>query len=281
MAHPQWPMPTHKPHFDIAGKYTEGCSICPAKDKGCGGFSLLIGYVLIRRFIMSITHLPPCVPAKRPSATDRSPSNYHLLTIVILTTIYGFFACKNGASLDGSENTTATGRAPLTTTKSPLKEVSWLDTHVATSLSEEDSRILHEIESKTALNMKFFAIPETVYAQEETSQLYSYVETQLLHAKDVVSPKQAEMVLKLLESGVAQGSMVKKEMGSQGSLKNSMVVAILKEHEGNVHFMMAGVSLEPRLGWRLITKQQRNTWNDAVSRMLDARLRQEMGMLMR
>ncbi|MCO5581008.1 hypothetical protein L7F22_034884 [Adiantum nelumboides] len=142
--------------------------------------------------------------------------------------------------------------APLIA-KSPLQEVARLDsTAIVTSLSDKDRNILREIASKATLIMKFFAIPETMYAQEETSWLYSYVETQLQHAGDVVTPKQAKMILKLIESGVAQGSMLKKETGPEGSLKNSMVVAILTEHKGNVHFMMAGLSLEPKLGWRLI-----------------------------
>ncbi|MCO5606184.1 hypothetical protein L7F22_060371 [Adiantum nelumboides] len=227
---------------------------------------------------MSITRTTPCVSAKRPSSTDK---NFHLLVIVIAI-IYTMYSLKYGVLYNTYVNTNSTATLASLTTKSPLQEVAWLDsTAVATSLSDEDSDILREIESKAALNMKFFVIPETMYAQEETSRLYSYVETQLQHAEDVVTPKQAEMVLKLIESGVAQGSMLKKEMGPEGSLKNSMVVAILTEHKGNVHFMMAGVSLEPKLGWRLITKQQRNAWNEVVSRVLEARLKQEISMLMR
>lgn len=145
--------------------------------------------------------------------------------------------------------------------------------------SDDDNRILSEIESRAALNIKFFAIPETVYIQDETNRLYEYVEKQLKLANDVVTEQQADVILKLIESGVAQGRMVKKERGNQGSLKNSMVVAILKEHNGNVHFAMAGVSLEPRLGWRFITKRQRNAWNDVLTRVLDARLKEQMSML--
>lgn len=142
--------------------------------------------------------------------------------------------------------------------------------------SAEEIATYSDIENRAALDVKFFAIPETVYPQNDNSLLYNYVEKQLKSAKDVLSAQQAEFVLKLIESGVAQGSMIKKEVGEKGSLKNSIVIALIKEEGGNLYFAMAAVSVEPRLGWRLITKKQRNEWNEVLSRVADTRLKQEM-----
>ncbi|MCO5578486.1 hypothetical protein L7F22_032328 [Adiantum nelumboides] len=70
--------------------------------------------------------------------------------------------------------------------------------------------------------------------------------------------------------------MIKKEIGDNKSLKNSVVVAFLKEDEDNIHFAMVAESVKPKLGWRLITKKQRNEWNDVLSRVAKTRLKQEL-----
>ncbi|KAI5069352.1 hypothetical protein GOP47_0015653 [Adiantum capillus-veneris] len=159
--------------------------------------------------------------------------------------------------------------------KSPLREL--IRSEVSLEyLSEIEQAIISEIGTKSALDVKLFAIPETVYTKNDNKLLYDYVHNQLRSARDVLSKKQGAFVLKLIESGVAQGSMMKKEHGDMGSLKNSIVVAFMKEEEDNLHFAMVAVSVEPRLGWRLITKKQRNEWNDVLSRVANTRLNEEL-----
>ncbi|MCO5578484.1 hypothetical protein L7F22_032326 [Adiantum nelumboides] len=162
--------------------------------------------------------------------------------------------------------------------RSPLHELMSSEVSLD-SLSDNERAIISEIEKKSALDVKFFAIPETVYAQSDNTLLYNYVDDQLKSARDVLTDKQGAFVLKLIESGVAQGSMIKKELGDKRSLKNSIVVAFLKEVDDNLHFAMVAVSVEPRLGWRLITKKQRNEWNDVLSRVANTRLKQELSNL--
>lgn len=163
-------------------------------------------------------------------------------------------------------------------TESPLQELYRSEVSFE-PLSDNERAIISDIENKAALDVKFFAIPETVYANTDNKLLSSYVENQLKSARDVLTETQGEFVVKLIESGVAQGSLMKKELGDKGSLKNSIVAAFLREEKGNLHFGMVAVSVEPRLGWRLITKRQRNEWNEVLGRVADTRLKQELGNL--
>ena len=135
--------------------------------------------------------------------------------------------------------------------------------------------VLSEVESRAALDIKFLAIPEMVFPIAEREDLHAYVQNQLKSAGNVMSPQQSEAVLKLIESGVPQGSIIKREMSDRGGLRNLMLLALIKEHNNNVHFTMTAVSVEPHLGWRLISKKERNVWNAVLNRVADAKLKQE------
>lgn len=63
-----------------------------------------------------------------------------------------------------------------------------------------------DIESRAALDIKFFAIPETIYSQQEDEfrNLYDYVEKQMKSAKDVVTIKQFEARREIEQGGTRE-----------------------------------------------------------------------------
>ncbi|KAH7405050.1 hypothetical protein KP509_15G054800 [Ceratopteris richardii] len=138
---------------------------------------------------------------------------------------------------------------------------------------------MSNIKSRTTLETKIFTIPKIVYPNCERDILHGYIEKQLKLARDVITEDQAGSILQLIMSGVAEGSMMKKEIGGRGSLKSSLSVALLREEGGHIHFSMVATSIEPRLGWRFISKDRRNIWNEVLIRAAENRMKQELGSL--
>jgi len=104
-------------------------------------------------------------------------------------------------------------------------------------------------------------IAETVVPYDDRELLSLYVKQQL-DASDVMSETQKEAVLTMVNLAPMEAVVNKEEIGEKGSLRNSAVLALIKTHAKNVHFMLIGVRAEPRLGWNWIPSSERNAWND-------------------
>jgi len=106
-------------------------------------------------------------------------------------------------------------------------------------------------------------------------ELLSLYVKQQLDASDVMSETQKESVLTMVNLAPMEAVVNKEEIGEKGSLRNSAVLALIKTHAKNIHFMLIGVRAEPRLGWNWIPSSERNAWNDVLSRVLSDKIRVE------
>jgi hypothetical protein len=145
-----------------------------------------------------------------------------------------------------------------------------LEAHILDS----DSGMLKKINDQSTLELKTVVIAETVVPYDDRDLLSLYVKQQL-DASDVMSEAQKEVVLTMVNLAPFEAVVNKEEIGEKGSLRNSAVMALIKRHATNVHFMLIGVRAEPRLGWSWIPSSERNAWNEVLSRVLADKIRVE------
>lgn len=85
-------------------------------------------------------------------------------------------------------------------------------------------------------------IAETVVPYDDRDFLSVYVKQQL-DASDVMSESQKEAVLTMVDLAPMEAVVNKEEIGERGTLRNSAVMALIKKHSKNIHFMLIGYAL--------------------------------------
>ncbi|KAJ7539643.1 hypothetical protein O6H91_11G103200 [Diphasiastrum complanatum] len=142
------------------------------------------------------------------------------------------------------------------------------------SSNEVDAELLERINTASSFDTKSLFIAETVVPVDKKDELVTFVAGQIQNsfATDVVSSSQASAIIKMVELSPKASGILKEEKGLEGSLRSSAVLALIREHEGNLHFIMLGLKMEPHLGWNWIPTWERNSWNNAVSRLLRSKL---------
>jgi hypothetical protein len=157
---------------------------------------------------------------------------------------------------------------------SPLAVLLNKDLTLAEQILDSDSVMMKKISEHSTLELKTVVIAETVVPYDDRDLLSAYVRQQL-DASDVMSESQKEAVLTMVDLAPMEAVVNKEEIGERGSLRNSVVMALIKKHAKNIHFMLIGVRAEPRLGWHWIPFSERNAWNDVLSRVLADKIRME------
>jgi len=99
--------------------------------------------------------------------------------------------------------------------------------------------MMKKINDHSTLELKTVVIAETVVPYDCRDLLSLYVKQQL-DASDVVSDAQKEAVLTMVNLPPMEAVVNKEEIGEKGSLRNSAVMALIKKHAENVHFMLIG-----------------------------------------
>jgi hypothetical protein len=89
------------------------------------------------------------------------------------------------------------------------------------------------------LELKTLVIAETIVPHEDKEKLSVYVRQQL-EASDVLTELQKDAVLTMVILAPIEASVNKEETGAGGSLRNSAVLALLKHHHDNIHFLLIG-----------------------------------------
>lgn len=102
-----------------------------------------------------------------------------------------------------------------------------------------DCGLLQRINGRATLELKTLVIAETVVPYEDRVMLSQYVKKQL-DASDVISNQQKSAVMTMVDMAPVEGSVNKEDRGEAGSLRNSAVIALLKTHHNNIHFMLIG-----------------------------------------
>jgi len=212
--------------------------------------------------------------SRRPYFADCVSPVWHLLRIML------FFMCvlyatlglisygdhkSTGGSFPAENDTEQFSPLQVLLDKGQILEAQTLDT---------DNDMLKKINDYSTLELKTVVIAETVVPYDDRELLSLYVKQQL-DASDVMSETQKEAVLTMVNLAPMEAVVNKEEIGEKGSLRNSAVLALIKTHAKNVHFMLIGVRAEPRLGWNWIPSSERNAWNDVLSRVLSEKIRVE------
>ncbi|KAG0614275.1 hypothetical protein M758_6G164300 [Ceratodon purpureus] len=198
---------------------------------------------------------------------------WHMLRIMLflMSVLYGVLLVSNGA------HRTTGGPVVVTNTTvsvSPLAVLLDKGQTLAEQILDSDSEMMKKINEHSTLELKTVVIAETVVPYEARDLLSVYVRQQL-DASDVMSESQKEAVLTMVDLAPMEAVVNKEEIGERGTLRNSVVMALIKKHAKNIHFMLIGVRAEPRLGWNWIPFSERNAWNDVLSRVLAEKIRVE------
>ncbi|XP_024395907.1 uncharacterized protein [Physcomitrium patens] len=188
-----------------------------------------------------------------------------MLFVFLLSTIY---------SLNQASGVPSSKGGWLEMKQSPLHHVLIQDHSLSNDLKETDSGLLQRINDKATLELKTLVIAETVVPFEKREMLSDYVKQQL-DGSEVISSEQKSAVMNMVNMAPIEGSINEEERGVGGSLRNSAVIALFKTYQKNIHFLLIGVRVEPRLGWRRISVRERNAWNDNLSRVLYNKIRAE------
>ncbi|CAM6036372.1 unnamed protein product [Sphagnum compactum] len=186
-----------------------------------------------------------------------------MLFAVLVSMVYSLNRASLGVSMRNDRNTI-----------SPLQVLLNKDQNMAEDLQETDCGLLRKINEHSTLELKTLVIAETIVPHEDKERLSVYVRQQL-EASDVLTELQKDAVLTMVILAPIEASVNKEETGAGGSLRNSAVLALLKHHHDNIHFLLIGVRAEPRLGWKQISSSERNAWNDVLSRVLYNKVRVE------
>lgn len=104
---------------------------------------------------------------------------------------------------------------------------------------DSDIEMMKKINDQSTLELKTLVITETVVPYNDREELSTYVKQQL-DASDVICDNQKEAVLTMLNLAPMEATVTKEEIGERGSLRNSAVMALIKRHLNNVHFMLIG-----------------------------------------
>lgn len=189
-----------------------------------------------------------------------------ILYIIVLLLAHGASKFAGGPALDVEQNETEL--------YSPLQSLLTKDLNLPAPLLDSDIEMMKKINDQSTLELKTLVITETVVPYNEREELSTYVKQQL-DASDVICDNQKEAVLTMLNLAPMEATVTKEEIGERGSLRNSAVMALIKRHLNNVHFMLIGVRAEPRLGFNWIASAERNAWNDVLSRVLSDKIQAE------
>lgn len=104
---------------------------------------------------------------------------------------------------------------------------------------DSDIEMMTKIHAQSNLELKTLVIAETVVPYDDREQLSTYVKQQL-DASDVICDNQKEAVLTMVNLAPMEATVIKEEIGEGGSLRNSAVMALIKRHLNNIHFMLIG-----------------------------------------
>lgn len=99
--------------------------------------------------------------------------------------------------------------------------------------------MMKKINDHSTLELKTVVIAETVVPYDDRDLLSVYVKQQL-DASDVMSESQKEAVLTMVNMAPMEAVVNKEEIGERGTLRNSAVMALIKKHAKNIHFMLIG-----------------------------------------
>lgn len=99
--------------------------------------------------------------------------------------------------------------------------------------------MMEKINKQSTLELKTLVIAETVVPYDDRELLSTYVKQQL-DASDVISDGQKEAVLTMVNLAPMEASVNKEDIGEKGTLRNSAVLALIKRHLNNVHFLLIG-----------------------------------------
>ncbi|KAL2630866.1 hypothetical protein R1flu_015552 [Riccia fluitans] len=160
------------------------------------------------------------------------------------------------------------------TMQSPLQSLLTKEQSLQEELRDSDCELLKKINDRSTLEVKTLVIAETVVPYEDREKLGTFILKQL-ESSDVISADQASALAAMVNVAPMEASVTKEETGQTGTLRNSALLTLIKRNDNNVHFMMVGVRVEPRLGWRWISHAERNSWNSALSRILLNKVRLE------
>lgn len=152
-----------------------------------------------------------------------------------------------------------------------------VETATNSLLSEEDLALVQKINSHSRLEFKTLVIAETVVHVDEWEKLQEFVKSQLAAKNDIVSSKQASALLDMVRLRPRESTLAVESVGEGGSLSNSVALALLKQHEDNIHYMLVAVKAEPHLGvFKHLGSGERNLWNTVLSRVLTAKVTKEV-----
>ncbi|KAG0565846.1 hypothetical protein KC19_7G018000 [Ceratodon purpureus] len=179
-----------------------------------------------------------------------------MLLAILISTAYSLNRAAGAPSARGGW---------LETKQSPLHHVLLQDQSLSEEFQDTDSGLLQKIYDKATMEVKTLVIAETVVPQENREMLVKYVKQQL-ESSDVISTELKTAVMTMVNLA-PEGSINRQDRGERGSLRNSAVIALIKTYQNNIHFMLIGVRVEPRLGWRWITPSERTAWNDNLSKI--------------
>ena len=104
---------------------------------------------------------------------------------------------------------------------------------------DSDCDMMEKINKQSTLELKTLVIAETVVPYDDRALLSTYVKQQL-DASDVISDGQKEAVLTMVNLAPMESSVNKEDIGEKGTLRNSAVLALIKRHLNNVHFLLIG-----------------------------------------
>jgi len=110
---------------------------------------------------------------------------------------------------------------------------------IASAYRNIDCRLLKKINEKATIELKTLVIAETVVPYQDRALLSKYIKQQL-DASNVISEQQKLAVMTMVDMAPIEGSVNKEDKGVGGSLQNSVVIALLKTYQNNIHFMLIG-----------------------------------------
>lgn len=105
--------------------------------------------------------------------------------------------------------------------------------------SHNSSEILKEIDRYSTLEVKTVAIGEIVVQSKDRDLLTTYVHN-ALKEDDVISDVHKAAIHALVKSSPPEAFVNRVEIGEKGTLRNSELMAMIKQHEDRIHFMLIG-----------------------------------------
>jgi hypothetical protein len=98
---------------------------------------------------------------------------------------------------------------------------------------------LKEIDRYSTLEVKTVAIGEIVVQSKDRDLLTTYVHD-ALKEDDVISDVHKEAIHAMVKSSPPEAFVNRVEIGEKGTLRNSELMAMIKQHEDRIHFMLIG-----------------------------------------